>query len=425
MGTIDLTGTALTEATLNLGSGVTAATTGTILYPATFQKFVVSPADQTMRSLEDFSTLPTLPEGATYYVTLAETREEFGKGSMTVTNCAAGVNVRVARPNGTSIDVVPIDGTVALTETPQIAGAATAFDATYTNTVAYAYRAPGWNAGSGQDVKPPTYNNTDNDETTGMYILHHPWVSGVMQNITSLGDFTLVVVGTMSPSRSTQFIHIGSTGSGLMGLLITTTENEDEVLIAKNTAATVDAENGVKASVPNAATARHAYVINKKGTVFEVWVDGVKRGQFDAGDGFALGSSSSCGVQIGSDIGGAIKNAGIYKGVPNDPTTETGVINVVRLFDYSITDAQAEEVFNTYPYVSQGGLYTRTVAADGTFSQTGAWAKDGDSGTYAVPEGTTVDGVTYNPSATLTVNAAAEIEVNASVSIETLMERTR
>ena len=303
MGTIDLTGTALTEATLNLGSGVTAATTGTILYPATFQKFVVSPADQTMRSLEDFSTLPTLPEGATYYVTLAETREEFGKGSMTVTNCAAGVNVRVARPNGTSIDVVPIDGTVALTETPQIAGAATAFDATYTNTVAYAYRAPGWNAGSGQDVKPPTYNNTDNDETTGMYILHHPWV---MQNITSLGDFTLVVVGTMSPSRSTQFIHIGSTGSGLMGLLITTTENEDEVLIAKNTAATVDAENGVKASVPNAATARHAYVINKKGTVFEVWVDGVKRGQFDAGDGFALGSSSSCGVQIGSDIGGAI-----------------------------------------------------------------------------------------------------------------------
>ena len=155
MGTIDLTGTALTEATLNLGSGVTAATTGTILYPATFEKFVVSPADQSVRSLADFSTLPTLPEGATYYVTLAETREEFGKGSMTVTNCVAGVNVRVARPNGTSIDVVPVDGTATLTETPQIAGAATAFDATYTNTVAYAYRAPGWNAGNGVDVANP------------------------------------------------------------------------------------------------------------------------------------------------------------------------------------------------------------------------------------------------------------------------------
>ena len=122
-GTIDLTGTALTEATLNLGSGVTAATTGTILYPATFQKFVVSPADQSVRSLADFTTLPTLPEGATYYVTVAETREEFGKGSMIVTNCAASVNVRVARPNGTFIDMTPADGTVTLTETPQIAGA--------------------------------------------------------------------------------------------------------------------------------------------------------------------------------------------------------------------------------------------------------------------------------------------------------------
>ncbi len=420
MGTIDLTGTALTEATLNLGSGVTAATTGTILYPATFQKFVVSPADQSVRSLTGYTLVTGLPQGAAYYVTLAETREEFGKGSMTVTNCVAGVNVRVARPNGTFIDMTPVDGTVTLTETPQIAGAATAFDATYTNTVAYAYRAPGWNAGSGQDVKPPTYNNTDNDETTGMYILHHPWVSDVNPNIFALGDFTLVVVGKMSPSRSTQFLHIGSSASGLTGLLITTTENEDEVLIAKNTGNVVDAANGVKASVPNAATARHAYVINRKGSVFEVWVDGVKRGQFDAGDGFTLGSTSSNGIQIGSDISGAIKNAGIYKGVPNDPTTETGVINVVRLFDYSITDAQAEEVFNTYPYVSQGGLYTRTVAADGTFSQTGAWEKDGASGTFAIPEGATVDGVTYNPSATLTVNAAAEIEVNADVALETL-----
>ena len=420
MGTIDLTGTALTEATLNLGSGVTAPTTGTILYPATFQKFIVSPADQSVRSLADFTTLPTLPEGATYYVTLAETREEFGKGSITVTNCAASVNVRVARPNGTFIDMTPADGTMTLTEAVQIAGASTAFDATYTNTVAYAYRAPGWDAGNGVDVQNPQYNNAENDETTGMYILHHPWVSNVSVNMTALGDFTLVVVGKMSPSRSTQFIHIGSASSGLMGLLITTTENEDEVLIAKNTGNSVDAENGVKASVPNAATARHAYVIKKTGSLFEVWVDGVKRGQFDVGDGFVLGAASSCGVQIGSDISGTIKKAGIYKAVSNAPETETGVINVIRLFDYSITEAQAEAVFNTYPYVSQGGLYTRTVTANGTFSETDAWEKDGAAGTFDVPEGATVDEVYYNPSATLTVNAAAEIGVNASVSLETL-----
>ena len=403
---------------MNLAPGATAAATGTILYPATFAKFVATPADQSARSLVGYAPVAGLPQGASYYVNLAETREEFGKGSMVVTNTAAGVNVRVTRPNGTSIDIVSANGTATLTETPQIAGAATAFDATYTNTVEYAYRAPGWNAGSGHDTSP-TYNNTDNDKTTGMHIRHHPLVANVAAEMNALGDFTLVAVGKMSPSRNTQFLHIGSSIAG-DGLLISTTENDNEVLIAKNTNNAVDAANGVKASVPNTATARHAYIINKKGTAFEIWVDGVKRGRFDAGDGFALGSASSCGVQIGSDFGGAIKTANIYKRVPNAPETETGVINVVRLFDYSIADAQAEAVFNAYPYIPQGGLYTRTVTANCTFSQTDAWTKEGATGTSAVPEGATVNEIHHNPSATLTVNAAAEIAVNANVAIETL-----
>ena len=417
-GTIDLTGTALTEATLNLGSGATAATPGTILYPATFEKFVVSPADQTTRALAGF-TSPTLPEGVAYYVALAETREEFGKGSMTVTDVASGVNVRVVRPNGTSIEMTPVDGTMTLTETPQIYGAATAFDATYTNTVAYAYRAPDWNAGNGVDVSNPLYNNAANDETTGMYILHHPWVSNVAAKMNALGDFTLVVVGTMSPSHNTQFLHIGNSNNSNKGLLIATTDKDDEVLIAKNTGNEIDVAGGVKASVPNAATARHAYVINKNDTVFEVWVDGVKRGNFDVGEGFVLGAANDCGVQVGSDHGGKIKESRTYEAVPNSPETETGVVNLVRLFDYSISDAQAEAVFNMYPYVSQGGLYTRTVAADGTFSETGAWAKDGAAGTFDVPAGATVDGVYYNPSATFTANAAATIDVNADVVLDT------
>jgi hypothetical protein len=195
-----------------------------------------------------------------------------------VTDVPAWAKVRVIRADGTTVDVAPEDGTATLTEAPQICGAATAFDATYTNTVEYAYRAPGWDAGSGQDVKPPTYNNTANDETTGMYILHHPYVTEVAAKMNALGDFTLVVVGTMSPSPSTQFLHIGNSAGSNKGILITTAENDDEVLIAKNTGGTVDAANGVRASVPNAATARHAYVINKRGSVFEVLVDGVKRG---------------------------------------------------------------------------------------------------------------------------------------------------
>ena len=418
-GTIDLTGTALTELTLNLGSGVTAPTTGKIIYPATFQKFIVSPADQTLRSLTDFSTLPTLPEGAAYYVAVSERNEEFGKGLMAVTNCAAGVNVRVVRLDGTRLDMVPAEGTVTLTGALQIAGAATAFDFTFTNTVDCAYQSPGLNIGSNWDNSgstPMTYNNENKDSTTGAHIKHHPWVTGAGNLIHDLENFTIVLVGTMSPSRNTQFFHMGTTSTGSTGLLITTTENDNEVLIAKNTGSTVDAAGGVRAAVPNAATARHAYIIKKRGTVFEVWVDGVKRGQFNAGEGFTL---SAGGMQVGSDHGGYIRAAGIYKDVPNNDG-ETGYVNVLRMFDYALSDEQAEAVFNEYPYVSQGGLYTRTVAADGTLSQTDAWAKDGASGTFAVPEGVSVNETYYNPSATIEVDADAEIEVNADVALETL-----
>ena len=418
-GTIDLTGTALAELNVTLAQDATEVEPGTILYPATLEKFVALPADQSIRSLDGF-TAPTLPEGVTYHVQVPETREEYGKGSFTVTNVAEGVNVRVVRvADGSIVELTPEDGVVTISGAPLIAGAATAFDFTYTNTVDCAYQAPGLNIGRDWDDSKNTsmtYNNNAADKTTGAHIKHHPWVTGAGDLVHDLENFTIVLVGTMSPSHNTQFFHMGSSvNDNKNGLLIATTENDNEVLIAKNTGGAVDAANGVRASVPNAATARHAYVINKKGTVFEVWVDGVKRGQFDAGEGFQLAAG---GIQVGSDHGGAIKNGGDYKAVPNEDT-ETGCLNVLRFFDYSISDAQAEAVFAEYPYVSQGGLYTRTVAANGTFSETDAWEKDGAEGTFVVPEGATVDEVYYNPSATLDVAAAATMTVNADVSLDT------
>ena len=385
-------------------------------YDTTAHEAVLETWDTSLRSLSAAPEPIGLSGITSWFVPVAETREEFGKGSTTVTDVPAGVSVRVIRPNGTTVDVVPVGGTAMLSDSPQICGEATVFDATYTNTTDYAYMAPGWNPATGKDNEP-TYNNEENDETTGMYIRANPWVSNIQQQLNALTDFTLVVVGTMSRSHNTQFIHMGNSEQSNNGILITTTENDDEVLIAKNTGETVDVANGVKASVPNAATARHAYVIKKTGSIFEVWVDGVKRGHFNAGEGFVLGASDNCGIQIGSDHGGKIRDAGIYKAA--NAEGETGIVNLVRLFDYSISDAQAEAVFSAYPYVLEGGLYTRTVTENGSLSQDGAWIKNGSEEMFNIPMGETIGGVTYNPSATLTVNKAAEIAVNADVSIET------
>ena len=303
-----------------------------------------------------------------------------------------------------------------------ISGSATLFDLTFTNTTAFAYKGV-----SGLTLKfnsgvTPSYNNDNCDDSTGLYLKYTPWISGAHSTFNGLENFTLVVVGTMSSAKNTIFIHLGSSSNSgttlYTGLLITSTDNDDEVLIAKNTYGNVDAANGVRVSVPNAASARHAYVIVKSGTTFTVWVDGVKRGSFTVPSGYKLGVNTHSGVQVGSDYGGEIKKAGVYNAVQSDDNS--GVVNVIRVFDKVVSDAQMEAVFAAYPYVSKGGLYTRTVSADGTFSSTDAWAKDGESGAFAAPEGATVDGVYYNPSATLDVNAAATLRVNADIALDTL-----
>ena len=416
-GVINLTRTSLERFVVNLSSEEKNIESGEILWPTTFKRFVVVPVDGSIRSFAGYDVLEeTLPEGAAYYVQVSATNEEFGKGRVAIENASDGVNVCVLQPDGTFGYVASQGGAVQFLSTVQIAGAATVFDYTYTNTTEWAYRAPGWNVGWDADSKPMTFNNELADETTGIYIKHHPWYTNIGPQIKNLDDFTLVVVGSMSSSKNTQFIHLGSSVSDTKtGLLITTTENEDEVLIAKNTGKTVDAINGVTASVPNAAKARHAYVIKKSGSLFEVWVDGIKRGNFDVGEDFKLASG---GIQVGSDHGGAIRDDRIYNAVPvND--SETGVLNVFRLYDYSISEAQAEAISAAYPYISQGGLYTRTLVCDGNFSEDEAWAKDGEEGAYSLPQGAEVDGVLYNPSATLDVQSEATLAVNANVVLDT------
>lgn len=360
-----------------------------------------------------------------WVVSLDETREEFGKGGMTVTDVPAGVTLHVTRPDNTTTNITPSEGTATLSDPVKIAGEATLLDITFKNNEAdsgwFTYKADA--AFLLKYDSNATFNNSEWDDTTGVYIKHHPYVSEAGEAFVSLGDFTAVVVGTVSPTPRRQFIHIGSSSTGGQGILIATTENDNEVLIAVNSEKEIDVAGGVKASVPNAATARHAFVVVRKGNTFNVWVDGVKRGSFTVADGFAIGRSTAgnihSGIQVGSDFGGTIKNAKTYEAVSNSDS-ETGVANVIRVFDYAISDAQAEEVFNAYPYVSQGGLFSRTVDGDGTLSETGAWTKSGDAETYAVPVGATVDDVYYNPSATLTVNASSEIEVNADLAVETL-----
>ena len=356
-------------------------------------------------------------------VAIAETSEEYGKDMFSVAGLTGVSYVKLLHRD---ITLTVTDGVASYGDGTdvKIDGAATMYDATFTNTTAFAYKNSSGAAIGLDTAVNPKYNNDLNDETTGIYIRHHPYVNGAASDIYGLSDFTVLVVGQMSPTHKTQFIHLGSTANTTYtGLLIATTENDDEVIIAPNTGKLVDTSNAVTVSVPNAANARHAYVITKVGNTFTVSVDGIRRGNFTVANGWTIGVSTHSGVQVGSDFGGEIQrdtsNPDRFMAVANS-TDETGVVNVIRVFDYAISEAQAEAVVAAYPYVSEGGLYTRTVEGDVDFAAAGAWAKDGDAETYLYPQGATVEEVYYNPSATITVAEESTMSVNASIGLDKL-----
>ena len=380
-------------------------------------------------TLRDFTGI-SAESGAS--ITVEQTRADVGAGAMVITNIGDGylpATITVKKIDGTTDTVAVSEGVATYGDgTVQIDGEATIYDITFKNNSTdtrdsgtFIYKGP--TSGELKYDSAPTFNNGAFDDTTGVYIKHHPYINGAASVFYGLEDFTAVVVGQMSPSNKTEFIHFGSSSGTNPGLLIATTENENEVVIAATSGDSVlDGEGEcVKAQIPSAATARHAFVIIKSGMEFAVYADGVKRGVFTVSSDFKLGTSGHSGIQVGSDFGGQIYqgNSG-YTNVGNNDA-QTGFVNVIRVFDYAISEAQALAVFNEYPYVPQGGLYTRTIDADANLSSTGAWAKDGDdANTYAVPVGATIDDQFYNPSATLTVDASATLNVNATLALETL-----
>ena len=383
----------------------------------------------TCYTLEADRALPSeykFSKGSTVVIT--ETREEYAKDTFKATGLTGVSHVRIARFDGTTDTVEVADGVATRGDGTdvKIDGRATIYDLTFANNAVdeghsgyHTYQGYfTYTCGTGQlnYANDAAFNNDDWDETTGLYLRCSPYIDSAQSVFNALGDFTTVVVGQMSPTHNTIFLHLGSCNSNDgNGLLIATTEEDNKVIIAKNTGTSVDAVNGVKASVPNAATARHAYVIIKRGSVFTVWVDGTKRGSIDVGDNFQLGTSGHSGLQVGSHFGGNGLGE-TWKSVANNES-ETGVVNVIRVFDYAISDVQAEAIVNAYPYESEGGLYKRTVDGNADFSAEGAW-KDTDDTTYEVPV-SAAEG--YNPSATITVDSDSTLTVNVDdVTLEKL-----
>ncbi|MBQ8125026.1 MAG: hypothetical protein IJ173_03970 [Kiritimatiellae bacterium] len=430
-GTLNLSGcTSLTAVYLDLGGTIGAGLSlSNITLPAGCTVYAE------IGSVRDMSAYTSLISGATYLV--EETKAEYGAGSLTVENVPTGANVAVRRVDGTIVSATVEGTTATLTGEIKIDGAATLFDVTFTNTTTFANKP----SGSASYVhNTGVYNNENADKSTGCMLYVTPWL-GSVNNLTELPSFqncmTLAVVGQMPAAQDdAMFIHLGGCASGYKGFLIARMAEDNKVRVAYNNGSTVTTLTTM--TVPNASTARHAYVITKEDTAstttFTIYLDGIKWKTVTLNSVLTI----SGGVQVGSDFHGEIhkKTQTDEDGVTQytiksltssaSPdagyaTDTTGYVNCIRLYDRILTQAEINQYSDPseYRYVSPNGSAVRafTAANEDWIDET----EGSDVWSNTKDEVTTTSG-TPAAGAALTVNTETATTIGVNLAANTSYE---
>jgi len=380
----------------------------------------------------DLGATRTKPSGFTFQsgvqLTATQTNAEYGKGiASSFTGFTQGQKITLTKLVGDPEELtVDAEGKAASTAegVVHIDMQATIYDATFNDPEHPA--ALKYAVSSGVQVQydsTATFGGTAGTKDCGVYIKHHPYIHGAGSVIQTLHDFTVVVVGEMSPTANRIFFHMGSSSANSdgKGVMITTMESKDVVGVFSNSGGYANLTELTKLSVPNSATARHVYIITKRevdgNTVFTIYLDGVKRAEKTIEGTFTLGTSGGhCGVQIGADYGSGIRDHTDYKAV-DDVSTETGLANVCRIYDYMLSQDQITALTTEYPYITDGGLYLRTVEGTVDYAEANSWTTNSSvAAEFDVPTGSEKS----SPSATLTATGdGATITVNTNSVIDT------
>lgn len=324
----------------------------------------------------------------------------------------ASTTYKVRRLDGVTVDATLENGT--LTYTPSISGAATDIDWDFTDGTDDALEQAPSGVTRNYDSTLTFYTDAEDSTYTGVYLKHHPYVEGAGDFIhNNSSAITVAAVGTMPSGDKSIFMNFGSAYANKYGLLLANTETANEVLVAYNYGATVTPITTM--TVPNAATARHSYIITKEdgesSTTFTVYLDGIKWKTVTTAFKIEF-SSANTGIQFGSDFGGNIRNAG-YNAVSGD----TGILNVLRVYGRVIKPAEIAQYASIYPYVSPNGSSTRmfTTAAESwidTTEDSEVWMNSDEDNSGAPTEGASLT-VVANADTIITVNLEEETEYEA------------
>lgn len=343
-----------------------------------------------------------------------ETGTEYAAGGFTITNIPDGVTIKVKKYGASDYETVtPEAGTATFSHSVEVSGTAAWFDYTFNETT-LATNQPATpignipnrgNAGSGQTL------TIDNGQTSAVSynsdgtfkVRYTPY-----RGMTWPENYTVAVSGNFPDVENGCLVAFGTKSGNYLALIRGANSNEIKLVkgLGNNTYTNIQTM-----AAENATAAAHLVVFTKQGNVFKVYCDGVNVATTTYEQ--TLGG----GLQVGS-IHGGYANTGVVSVMDNSLTDDQKnavFCNAIRVYDYIISDAQMDALKSEFPYVSQGGNYTRTISADANLDAEDAWYNVGEGTNTNLPTNNIVEEVTYYPDIVVTTTAASTLTVNANM----------
>lgn len=218
-----------------------------------------------------------------------------------------------------------------------------------------------------------------------------PWSAA---NIGYPTEWSAAIRCTVPENPGNLVVAFGTKDGGLVGLAKGANDGEVDVVY---TTGNSQYQVAATARVASPTSTMHLYVFTKTAAGIDVYCDNVLVNSCAAAN-LSFGGA----FQIGS-VHGSMGSTGFSA----LSSTDGSKIDFMRLY-YGVVGPNLRAALSAeYPYVSNADTYSRTVSADGDWSETGAWTyTDADEQTTTVDK-PAADGIVY-----VTVDAAAEMAVN-------------
>ena len=365
-------------------------------------------------NLDDRSLTNYTFTSCTATVQFVETGTEYAAGGFTITDIPSGVTVKVKKYGTTEyVTETPVDGTVTIAHSVEVSGTAAWLDYTFNETT-LATNQPATpignvpnrgNAGSGHTL------TIDNSQTSAVSynadgtfkVRYTPY-----RGMTWPENYTVAVSGNFPDVENGCLVAFGTKSGNYLALIRGANSNEIKLVKGQGNNTYTNIQT---MAAENATAAAHLVVFTKQGNVFKVYCDGVNVATTTYDQ--TLGG----GLQVGS-IHGGYANTGVVSVMDNSLTDDQKnavFCNAIRVYDYIISDTQMEALKSDFPYVSQGGNYTRTISEDADLDAEDAWYNVGEETNTNLPTNKVVEEVTYYPDIVITTTAASTLTVDANM----------